>query len=62
MEMVAAPGQLAGLEIVEINPIRDVANRTGQLANSLILAALGGQSVELGRLSICSGQTKGSAR
>ena len=41
MELCAAAGGLTSLEIVEINPILDVQNRTGKLAMSLILSALG---------------------
>ncbi len=41
MEMLAQTGDLASLEVVEVNPIADHANRTGQLAEELILSALG---------------------
>ncbi len=41
MELCAAAGGLTSLEMVEINPILDVQNRTGRLAMSLILSALG---------------------
>ena len=41
MEMVAASGQLASLEIAEVNPILDQGNRTAQLAVELIASALG---------------------
>lgn len=41
LELVAASGQLAGLELVEINPIWDVANQTAELARDLALSALG---------------------
>ena len=41
MELCAAAGGLTSLEMVEINPILDVQNRTGKLAMSLILSALG---------------------
>ena len=37
----SAAGGLTSLEMVEINPILDVQNRTGKLAMSLILSALG---------------------
>jgi len=41
MELCAAAGGPTSLEMVEINPILDVQNRTGKLAMSLILSALG---------------------
>jgi arginase len=41
MELVAESGQLAGLDLVEVNPIRDVANQTAQLAVGLALSAFG---------------------
>ena len=41
MELCAAAGGLTSLEMVEINPILDVQNRTSKLAMSLILSALG---------------------
>ncbi len=41
MELCAAAGGLTSLEMVEINPILDVQNRTGRLAMRLILSALG---------------------
>lgn len=41
MELIAESGQLGGLDLVEINPIRDVANRTAELAVGLASSALG---------------------
>ena len=41
MELCAAAGGPTSLEMVEINPILDMQNRTGKLAMSLILSALG---------------------
>ena len=41
MELVAASGALAGLDLVEVNPILDVENRTALLATELALSALG---------------------
>lgn len=41
MEMVSTAGVLSTLEIVEVNPILDIANRTGRLAAELALSALG---------------------
>ena len=41
MELCADAGGLTSLEMVEINPFLDVQNRTGKLAMSLILSALG---------------------
>ncbi|MEL6348488.1 MAG: arginase [Myxococcota bacterium] len=40
-EKVAQTGKLLGVEMVELNPVLDDANRTGQLAVWLILSALG---------------------
>jgi arginase len=40
-ERVAATGKLLGMEVVELNPVLDVANRTGKLAVWLVLSALG---------------------
>ena len=41
MEMVAETGLLASLDIVEVNPILDVQNRTARLAVELAASALG---------------------
>jgi arginase len=41
MEMVADSGLLVGLDLVEVNPILDVSNRTAELAVGLISSALG---------------------
>ncbi len=41
MEKVAESGRVCSVELVEINPILDVGNRTGRLAMELILSALG---------------------
>ncbi len=41
MEMVAETQRLSSVDVVEINPVLDVANRTGRLAMELILSALG---------------------
>jgi arginase len=41
MEMVAETQRLCSVDVVEINPVLDVANRTGRLAMELILSALG---------------------
>jgi arginase len=40
-EMVAETGKLAGMDMVEVNPILDVQNQTAHLAVELILSALG---------------------
>lgn len=40
-EMVAETGKLAGIDMVEVNPILDVQNQTAHLAVELILSALG---------------------
>jgi arginase len=41
LELVAERGRLCGLDLVEINPIRDRANMTAELAVGLALSALG---------------------
>lgn len=41
MEMIADSGQLQSLEMVEVNPLLDVQNKTGELAVGLIASALG---------------------
>lgn len=41
MEQVAESGRLSSLDLVEVNPILDVANRTANLATELALSALG---------------------
>ncbi|QBS36815.1 MULTISPECIES: arginase [Thermaerobacter] len=41
MEIVAESGLLAGMEVVEVNPIRDVLNRTAEVAVALIASAFG---------------------
>ncbi len=43
MEMVADAGRMLSLEIVEINPVIDVANKTAALGVELALSALGKQ-------------------
>jgi arginase len=41
MEMVADAGLLVGLDLVEVNPILDISNRTAELAVGLVSSALG---------------------
>ncbi len=41
MELVAKSGRLGSLSVVEVNPILDDHNRTGQMAAGLIASALG---------------------
>jgi arginase len=41
MEMAHDSGKLESLEVVEVNPVLDVSNRTADLAVELILSALG---------------------
>lgn len=41
MELIYEAGNLTSLELVEVNPILDVENRTGRLAAELALSALG---------------------
>ena len=40
-EKAARSGELLGLEVVELNPVLDVENRTAQLAVGLVASALG---------------------
>jgi arginase len=41
MEVLAATGMVSSMELVEVNPIADHENRTGQLAAGLIVSTLG---------------------
>jgi len=41
MEMLADTGKLVGLDLVEVNPVLDVQNRTAELATQLVLSAFG---------------------
>ncbi|MFI5273618.1 MAG: arginase [Ktedonobacterales bacterium] len=41
MELVAASGRLVSMDLVEVNPILDQANRTAELATELALSATG---------------------
>lgn len=41
MELLAASGHVASMEVVEVNPIADHENQTGRFAEELILSALG---------------------
>jgi arginase len=41
MELLAATGRVASMELVEVNPIADHENRTAKLGAELILSALG---------------------
>jgi len=41
MEILNDSGRLVSLEVVEVNPVFDVGNRTAALAVELILSALG---------------------
>jgi arginase len=41
MEMICDSGRMTSLELVELNPVMDVANRTAILGVELIMSALG---------------------
>ena len=41
MEILSDSGKIRSMDMVEINPILDVANKTAELAVELILSALG---------------------
>lgn len=40
-EMLCESGKLLGMDMVEVNPILDIANQTAKLASELVLSALG---------------------
>lgn len=41
MEMICDSGQMLSMEVVEVNPVIDEANRTGDLAVELVMSGLG---------------------
>jgi arginase len=41
MEMLADTGRVAGIDLVEVNPVLDERNRTAEVATQLLLSALG---------------------
>ena len=41
MEMICDSGQMVSMEVVEVNPVIDEANRTGDLAVELVMSGLG---------------------
>jgi arginase len=41
MELICDSGQMTSMEIVEVNPVLDEANRTALLAVELVMSALG---------------------
>jgi arginase len=41
MELIADSGLVASVEVVEVNPVMDVANKTAALGVELIMSALG---------------------
>ena len=41
MEMICDSGQMVAMELVEVNPVIDEANRTGDLAVELVMSGLG---------------------
>lgn len=41
MEILCDSGKLLGMEVVEVNPVLDIANRTAKLGVELVLSALG---------------------
>ena len=40
-EKIARTGKLLGLEVVELNPVQDLENRTARLAVGLVASVLG---------------------
>lgn len=51
MELAHDSGKLLGLDFVEVNPILDIHNRTGQLGVELIASAFGLRVLDRGRFS-----------
>jgi arginase len=45
MEMIADTGRLASLDLMEINPARDVRNRTAELAVGFVRSLLGASTL-----------------
>lgn len=45
VEMLSETGKLLSMDMVEVNPILDIQNKTGKLASRLIQSALGRQTV-----------------
>ena len=41
MEMICDSRRLVSMEVVEVNPVLDVANRTANLAVELVMSAMG---------------------
>lgn len=41
MEVICDSGRMIGMEVVEVNPVLDTANRTAQLGVELVMSALG---------------------
>jgi len=41
MEMIGDSGLMMSMEVVEVNPVMDIANRTALLAVELMMSALG---------------------
>ena len=41
VEIIAETGNLGSIDVVEVNPILDLSNRTAELATELLLSALG---------------------
>ena len=41
VEMLHESGKLLSMDMVEVNPILDISNKTAKLASELVLSALG---------------------
>ena len=41
MEILSDSGRMTSMEVVEVNPVIDEANRTGNLAVELVMSAMG---------------------
>jgi len=41
MEMIADSRRMVSMEVVEVNPVLDISNRTAELAVELVMSAMG---------------------
>jgi arginase len=49
MELICDSGLMASIEVVEVNPVIDEANRTANLAVELVMSAMGKRILSKGR-------------
>ena len=63
MEIIGDSGRMTSLEIVEVNPVLDVANRTAMLGVELIMSALGKEFfMQTSTSRCCTAAAAGSTR